>query len=140
LTKRVDVRVVRKQDCDRVGQGCVLEMDAHHFFSLVRSVFFLGTRIVFSNVFCLVRETVLVTSFRTNAKDKMTHSTRKMTHSTRKINGRTRLQWIELLLHHTPGTVDRMSLSSIARPDLIALQYGLKNPRCSKRLTKPRKQ
>ena len=32
LTKRVDVRVVREQDGDRVGQGCVLEMDAHHFF------------------------------------------------------------------------------------------------------------
>ena len=58
-----------------------------------------------------------------------------MTHSTmHKINGRTRLQWIDLILHHTQGTVDRLSLRTIARPDLIALQYGLKKPRHSKRL------
>jgi len=57
-----------------------------------------------------------------------------MTHSaTHKINGRTRLQWIDLILHHTQGTVDRLSLRTIARPDLIALQYGLKKPRYSKR-------
>lgn len=54
--------------------------------------------------------------------------------STHKINGRTRLQWIELIMHHEPNTFDRSSLRTIARPDIVALQYGLKKPRHSKRL------
>ena len=53
-----------------------------------------------------------------------------------KFHGRTRHQWIELLVHHAPHTFDRVSLRTMARPDLVARQYGLMRPRHSERLTR----